>query len=338
MTTVYVREQGAVIRKRHDRLVVTKGKEELMDLPLVHAEQVVLMGHVQLTTAAAVTLLQHKVHVVFLTRGGGFIGYLLQDESVFAELRHAQMRVMSDDARALVIARQVVMGKLASQRVVLQRQLAGQQPGKTRDALAQSVKGIGNAREGAAQATNLDSLRGYEGNGAVHYFAGIKALLDPAWGFKGREYYPAPDPFNALLSFGYSLLRKDSMAAVQIVGLDPYLGFFHVIEYGRPSLTYDMMEEFRPVLVDTLVLELVQRSRITPADFVRTGRQHRPIEMNSQGREVLIRAYEDRLETTVQAPRPNENTSYRRCIELQVRQVAAIVLGKTDQYAPFALR
>ena len=337
-TTVYVREQGAVIRKRGQRLVVTKDHQELMDLPLMHIRQLAVVGNIQLTTPAVAALLQNEVDVVFFSQRFKFRGRLMATGSKFARLRYAQLQAMSDETRALEIARQVVVGKLTNQRVILQRKLASGVKRAARSALRRGIAGIAAMRKEAARTDSLESLRGYEGKAGAYYFAAIKALLDPRWGFQGRAYYPPPDPINAALSLGYSLLLKDAIAAVQLVGLDPYLGFFHAIEYARPSLALDVMEEFRPILVDTLVLDLVNRRRLTPADFVRTGRKERPIELSDSGVQLLLQTYEERLETRVQHPVSGDRTTYRRCLELQVRQIARMVLGKVKRYVPVTIK
>lgn len=346
MSTVYVREQGAVVRKRGERLVVTKEDRELTDIPLVHLDQLVVVGNVQLTTQAVAALLRSEVDVVFLSTYYTYKGRLLRTESKFAELRHTQLKVMSDEARSLEIARPVVVGKLTNQRVVLQRLAAELPAGPTREALQQAIAGIGLMREAARQVVwrgpsevaDIDRLRGFEGKAAAYYFGAIKALLDPAWGFNGRAYYPPPDPFNAALSLGYTLLLKDITAAVQLVGLDPYLGFFHTIQYARPSLALDAMEEFRPIIVDTLVLGLVGRKELTPADFVHTGKAERPVEMGERARELFVTQYEQRISSMVLHPPSGEMTSYRRCFELQVRQLARVVLGKADGYRAMTIR
>ncbi len=337
-TTVYVKDQGAVVRKRGQRLVVTKDGDELMDLPLMHVRQLAVVGNVQLTTQAIAALLHHDVDVVFYSQRFKYRGRLMTGGSKFARLRHAQLRVMSDEAQTLAIARQVVAGKLANQRVILQRRLASNGSGPAGRALRRGVQGIGAMRRACTRARSLDSLRGYEGKAGAYYFASFKVMLDDGWEFKGRAYYPPPDPINSALSLGYSLLLKDTIAAVQLVGLDPYLGFFHAIEYGRPSLALDVMEEFRPILVDTLVLELVGRNSLTPKHFVRTGRSERPVEMSDSGVQMLLRGYEARLATEVRHPVSKERTTYRRCLELQVRQVAGIVLGKSKEYVPVTIK
>ena len=338
MTTVYVREQGAVVRKRGERLVITKDDREIGGLPLVNLTQVALAGNVQLTTPAAVLLLEREVDVVFFSRYFKYLGRLVGTGSKNGGLRVAQLKMVGDEVRTLPIAKEIVAGKLTNQRLIMQRQAAQRGSGAAGSALRQAVDGIAAMREAAAKADSLDSLRGYEGKGAAYYFAGVKALLDPRWGFQGRAYYPPPDPINAALSLGYSLLLKDVTAAVQIVGLDPYLGFFHVIEYGRPSLPLDIMEEFRPLLVDSLALALVHAGALTPADFVRTGDPKRPVHMGDEGMKRLVEGYEQRLETTLRHPVSGDQVTYRRCLELQVRQIVAVIEGRAQRYVPVTMR
>jgi len=338
MSVVYVREQGAVVRRQGERLLVTKNEHRLMDIPLIHLEQLALFGNVQVTAPAMALLLQREVDVVFFSSRGKFRGRLMHTGSKFAALRHAQLQRMTDQDVAMSIARQVVVGKLGNQRWLLQLQAKQASSPALQRALAKAAQGVDTMLSRARQTHSLDSLRGYEGKAGAYYFAAFKAMLEPEWGFRGRAYYPPPDPFNAVLSFGYSLLLKDATAAVQLVGLDPYLGFFHALAYGRPSLALDVMEEFRPLLVDVVALQLVNSGRITLSDFVRTGRAERPIELGDQALERLIGAYEKRLTSRVTYPGTGEQMTYRRCLELQARQLARVILGKAKRYRPMVLR
>lgn len=336
MTTVYVREQGAVVRRQGARLVVTKDETTLMDLPLIHVEQLALVGNVQLTTQAVAALLQHEVDVVFFSSAYRYRGRLMATGSKFAELRHAQLRAMLDDRVNLALAKGVVDGKLANQQALLHRRRAeANGAGPVLDA---AVAGIAAMRAGAARAGTLDSLRGYEGKAGAHYFGAVKALLDPGWGFNGREYYPPPDPVNAALSFGYTLLLKDAVAATQLVGLDPYLGFFHAIHYGRPSLALDVLEEFRPLVVDRLVLRLIRDRHVSPTDFVRTGQPRRPVMLTPGASETFLLAYETEMGRKTFHPASGQSHPYRRCVELQARQIAGVVMGKAEGFVPMIRR
>ncbi len=336
MTTVYVREQGAVVHRKGARLVVTKNAMPLMDLPLLHVEQLAIVGNVQLTTQAVAALLQQEVDVVFFSTAYRYRGRLMATGSKFAELRHAQLRAMLDEPTALRLAKGVVEGKLANQQALLARRQADADGAGA--ALGAAAAGIGAMRAGAGRAADLDSLRGYEGKAGAHYFGALKALLDPSWGFRGREYYPPPDPVNAVLSFGYTLLLKDAVAATQLVGLDPYLGFFHAIHYGRPSLALDVLEEFRPLVVDRLVLRLIRDGHVSPSDFVRTGQPRRPVMLSAGASETFLLAYETEMGRKAFHPGSGRSHPMRRCVELQARQVAAIVLGKADGFTPMTRR
>jgi CRISPR-associated protein Cas1 len=335
MPPVYVREQGAVVHRRGERLVVTREKKELLDLPLIHLDQLVLFGNVQLTSSAVAMLLQAEVDVVFLSLYGKFRGRLMHTGSKFAQLRHAQLQKMSHEPTNLAIARQVVVGKLHNQRGLLQARLAD--AGSVMP-VQQAISSVTRLVGQAQQAQSLDSLRGFEGSAGAVYWGAFQRLLKGNLGFQGRKYFPPPDPVNALLSFGYSLLLKDVTAAVQLVGLDPYLGFFHTIDYGRPSLALDLMEEFRPVLVDGVVLELVQAGQLTAADFEQTGQAQQPVRLKESSINTLIQRYEQRAGEKAAHPDAGGQTSLRRVIELQVRRLARLMLGQEKGYEPFLMK
>lgn len=347
MTNIYIKEQGAMVRRRGERLVISKDGGIIDEFPFAHVEQLTIMGNVQLTTQAAATLLSRDIDVVFLSSYGKYRGRLSGSGSKHAHLRQRQMQLMSDTTFSLQLARAIVDGKIHNQRIILQRQATrissstGQKRGPRRQPFDKplfdkSLSAMIKAQQQARQALSLESLRGYEGNAAVHYFAAVRSLLDQSWGFARRDYYPPPDPFNALLSFNYSLLLKDVQAAVQVVGLDLYVGFFHEIAYGRPSLALDLMEEWRPLIADSLSLELVNRGTLAPDMFIRTGRPKRPIELGERGVERVLHAYGSRLTTRLFHPLagPGGNTMLQQAITLQARRLARVIGGKDAQYEP----
>lgn len=339
MTVLYVREQGAVVRRDVEQIKVTRPRERQQEAVLANIgvrelEQVVLCGNVQLTTQAAALLLQNEIDVVFLSLYGSYRGRLSRDGSKFARLRHQQLALTGDERRSLGLARHIVQAKLANQRNLLQRlepDAAGRGAEVGRQ-LASAGEGIERMRRECVRAATADALRGFEGKAGAFYFGAIKLLLDPKWAFTGRAYYPPPDPFNAVLSFGYSLLLKDVTATIHLVGLDPYLGCLHALEYGRPSLTLDLMEEFRPLVVDQAVLELVLAGRLTPAEFTYTGRPERPVELGDGKMPLVIQAYEKRLDAVVAHGESGANQRLRRCLELQARIFARVVMGQRSDY------
>ena len=322
----------------------------MAQIPMHQLEQLTLMGNVQVTTQAIAQLLQANIEVVFMTQHGRVRGRLLANESKFAELRLKQLQTMSDVGSRLALARQVVLGKLHNQLALLWE--VGQSAGQVNllesgaRERQKALQGISDMAVQAAGCDNADSLRGYEGKAATYYWQAFRRLLARDMGFTGRQYRPAPDPVNALLSFGYALLQKDVTAAVQLVGLDTHIGFFHTVQYGRPSLALDLMEEFRQWVVDKVVLDLVNLpvvnnrslALIQERDFTLEASAERPLVLKEASVRKVIEAYETRMTSRVHYAATNEQLTLRRCVELQTRQLARVIKGELSEYRPYEAR
>ena len=180
-------------------------------------------------------------------------------------------------------------------------------------------------------------MLGIEGNASAAYFGSFDFLLKSEVGFdfQRRSRRPPADPTNALLSFAYSLLTADLMSAIQTVGLDPYIGFFHQLKYGKPCLALDLMEEFRPILADSVVITLINNRRIKPEDFTQS---HGGWYLKPHRRKVFYAAYETRKNETITHPVFKYKLTFRRAIELQVRLLAKYLTGEIEQYTPLTIR
>jgi CRISPR-associated protein Cas1 len=326
MATVYLTEQGTTLSKIDERLIVRRGDETIEEIPLIKVDQVIVMGKgVQVTTPTVFALARRGVELVYLTQRGSYVSRTRGGDSKFAQLRFRQALMVNDPAAVLAAAREMVRGKLHNQRSLIQER-AGHSGRR-------AVDGIGRMIARLDRTQDVDVLRGLEGQSAAVYFGAFRRLLRHDLGFRKRIYYPPTDPVNAALSFGYTLLLNQLVGAVQMVGLDPYLGFFHVIDYGRPSLALDLEEEFRP-LVDRLVLDLVNDKELTAKHFTGPQGKKRAIYLSEEGRPIFIAAYEALVNSTVIHSPSGKRHTYRRCFELQSRQVARIVLGKAKKYWP----
>ena len=197
-----------------------------------------------------------------------------------------------------------------------------------------------------------------EGQAAREYFGLMRRLLRPpseggSWNFERRAYYPPTDPVNALLSFTYSLVLRDMTTACELIGLDPYLGFFHAIDYGRPSMALDLMEEFRPIVADSIVLEAVNRPFVSLVDFEQVDLTEKESErdenaeprtsthavyLNASGREKMIALYENRVNDEGMFHYQDQQVSYRYIYQFQAQAMARLVLGEANEYAPFTVR
>jgi CRISPR-associated protein Cas1 len=333
MTILYVQEQGAVVRRDGEEVRVTMEDKVLTRAPVREVEQVVVCGNVQITTQAGALLLQHDVDVVFLSFHGTFRGRWVKGEGLkFAKLRHAQLQLAGDERRSVEVAKGIVRAKLANQRNLLAALAKAGAVPETVASLMRAGDGIERMKRDCSLARDPDTLRGYEGKAGAFYFAAVGALLDRSWSFQGRKYYPAPDPFNAALSFGYALLQKDISATVQLVGLDPFLGCFHAMQYDRPSLVLDLMEEFRPLAVDRVILDLAQSGKLKPTEFTFTGNEDRPVELGATLIPRIIQAYEAQVTRSIMHTPSGAQNTIRRCFELQARIFARVVMGAREGY------
>jgi len=343
MSTLYVSEQGARIHKKGKRLLVYKGKKLIDDIPLIKLDKLVLLGKgVSITTPAMFSLSQQGVDLAYMTQKGGFAFRLIGKEHNNSRLRFQQALFVSSVDASLRLARNIVSGKIHNQRTLVRRHSHK----VVRREMHLEV--MGHSLKQVEDAQNLDKLRGIEGMAAKNYFGLYKHLVKPprigSWGFYGRNYYPPRDPINALLSFGYTMLLNEVSSACQNIGLDPFLGCFHAINYGRPSLSLDIMEEFRPIIVGSLVLNLVNHGRIQPGDFQvqrkenPRGAQRDGVFMSEAARKIFLAAFEKRINHIVLSNNGEKHLSYRQIIQMQTQQVAQIILDKRETYQPYIWR
>ena len=263
MAVVYVKEQGAIIRKHGGRILVEKDDALLLEIPLRQTDSVAVFGNVQVTTQALSELLDRGIPLALYTRHGRLKGHLVPDISKNVPLRVAQYRTALDEAASLGLAKAVVRAKLLNSG----RLLGDYRSNYPSDVLASAGEAMRHAADRAGDATNHAELLGYEGSAAAAYFGAFAEMNRSELPFDGRRKHPATDPINGLLSLGYTLAMNEIRAVVEGAGMEPHLGFLHQVDYGRPSLALDLLEPFRAPLVDRLTLRLVNERILTGADF-----------------------------------------------------------------------
>ena len=241
---LYVQESGTTVGVRKHRLHVRSRDGTAIQVRLPNTSQVCVFGNVQITTQAMRALLVAAIPVAYFSTGGWFLGRTIAHDSNNIELRIAQYRAHLDEPWRLRLASALVQNKILNQRTLLRRNHKSPSP-TTLFELKQLARK-------AADANSRPELLGLEGTAARTYFASFSGMLKGAAAFAGtfdlagRNRRPPRDPINALLSLGYSLLAKDWTITLQLVGLEPLLGFFHQPRFGRPALALDLMEPFRP--------------------------------------------------------------------------------------------
>jgi CRISPR-associated protein Cas1 len=331
MATMYVTEPGARIEKEYKRILVTKHDEVLKVTPLARLSEVVLVGHVGATTPALLALLNAGVGLTLITRSGRLRGRLVPPMPKNIPARQAQYAAASDPAFCLQVSRGFVSGKLRNARAMayrIARRLAVP-PSDELERLELSIKAIRGARD-------IPTLMGLEGAGSRAYFAVWRQAFTGELRFERRTRRPPRDPINALLSLGYSLLTQNLMTACEVVGLDPYDGFFHADKHGRPALALDLMEEFRHVVVDSVVQTMVNK-RIVDGDDFGPG-PGGGIYLNQCGLKRFFAQYSQRLNTQVTHPYHRRRLTYQQCFEVQARLLRKVIEGELDEYPPFRVR
>lgn len=334
---LYLQEPGSFVGKRSEHLVVKKDGQELARIPMHAVRQVVVMGNVQMSTQALETLAANEIGVSYVTGHGRFVGAFVAAPAKNVSLREAQFRRFADPAVCLELAKDVVRAKLTNQRTLLMRSLRGDD---ARGSDEPAARDLWSLLRGLDDVTSMESLLGTEGQGAALYFSQFGRFLKQPPGGKGfdftsRNRRPPRDPVNALLSFAYAMLAKDCFAAVCTVGFDPYKGFFHQGRHGKPSLALDLMEEFRSVIADSVVLTLINNEMLRGEDFIiwRDACQ-----LTESGRKAFFAAYEQRKATVVTHPVYGYRMSYARMLEVQARMLAAFVRGSIPSYNGFTVR
>jgi CRISP-associated protein Cas1 len=334
MGTVYVIQEDAFIAKVDERLNVKFDKKTILDVPLIKMDGLVVMGRATISPAAIAELIERKIPVTFLTINGKYIARLESDMNKNVFVRAAQWKAAGESPQAIHVTKGFVRGKLKNYRTLLlqaQRNHPDINVSTNIDQLANNIAAVDKA-------TSIDSIRGYEGAGSAAYFGCFNKLIRvDEFSFKTRNRRPPLDPINALLSLGYSLLRHDIQGALNIVGFDPYLGYLHTQRYGRPSLSLDAMEEFRPVIVDAFVLNAINRRLFSLDDFI-TEPVSGAVSLTKEGLQKFLRLYQEKKLSKFTHPVMRKLHMYQESFETQARLLARYLMGETDKYPPLVIK
>lgn len=321
----YVQEQGVSVGKRGEQLVVSRQKEVLTQARLKDVSQLVLCGNISVSAQTLHLLCEAGVPVVHLSRGNWFYGITQGVTLRNAYDRAAQFAAAGDRERSLAFAREIVAAKGSNQRTLLRRN-ASVPESVLRD-MADLIARVPGVRA-------AEQLLGLEGSIAAPYFRHFAGMLRPRdfdaeWDFASRNRRPPRDPVNAMLSFGYALLTKECTVALLAEGLDPWWGLYHKPRHGRPALALDLMEPFRPLIVDSAVVTAVNTGMVRASDFARSAAG---CMLSAPGRKAMIRAYESRLDQLITHPLFGYRCTWRSVIRVQARLLSRWLRGDVPEY------
>lgn len=336
MTTLYLTEPGTIVRCHNHQLLILK-KGESISHRLAEISLVLVMSGVQLTWGAIAILLDQGIETIFLKRNGQFRGRLQGQFATNPNLRLAQYRTV-ETPLGLQLAQKIVIGKIRNQRTLLQRRNRATHGQITELAeaidLIQAYLFMLNQH---STPLNRDQLMGVEGICARTYYQGLKHWFPQIWLFSGRNRQPPLDPINALLSWGYGVLLSRVFAITVQVGLDPYLGFFHAVQPTRPNLVLDLMEEFRPVIVDQAAIALIQSDLITPEDF-EPSPTGEGVWLGNIAKKLFLAQLEKRFNEPNLYPPQNRRLKLRDIILEQARWISRCLQEQTISYEPYIIR
>jgi CRISPR-associated protein Cas1 len=334
---VYLNTQGLKVGRSGEVLQVKEKDAVRQEIRPIEISQLNLMGNIQVTTQVTQLLCESGIPVCYFSQGGWFYGITtgMATKNVF--LRQAQFGLAGEPWFCLKLARRLVGGKIRNQRTMLLRNHT-----EPPEICLRQMKEMALRADAAGSA---EELLGIEGNAARLYFGAFDGMLKageqaetPAGfrlDFEGRNRRPPRDPVNALLSLGYSMLTKDLTIACYAVGFDPMMGYYHQPRFGRPALALDLMEPFRPLIVDSAVINAVNTRMVTAGDFMRSGDA---VALTPGGRKSFYHAYELRMDTLVTHPIFEYRVSYRRLLEVQARLLGRVLEGEIGDYPVFVTR
>jgi CRISPR-associated protein Cas1 len=332
LNTLFVTTQGAYLHRDGEAVAVRDGDRLLLRVPSHNLESIVCLGRVSVSPPLIGMCGERRIQIAHLTEHGEFMGRVQGPVSGNVLLRRTQYRWADDPPKAAAIAQSIVAAKVANSRTVLLR--ARRQAQQVPESLDSAIARLGRIGEELLQGDKpLETVRAVEGEAAKCYFAAFDHLIvqqKDGFRFTGRSRRPPADPVNAMLSFSYTLLAHECTGALEGVGLDPYVGFLHADRPGRPGLALDLMEEFRAVIADRLVLTLINRQQVAAGDF--ESREDGGVWMTDKARKTLLETWQKRKQEEVLHPFLGESIPLGLFPHAQALLLARYIRGDLDAY------
>lgn len=335
LNTLFVTTPEAYISKDGQNVVISLNQREIFRIPALNLEAIITFGYMGASPGVMKLCCDNGIALTFLSPSGQFIGRLQGPVKGNVLLRTRQYQIANDPNQALPIAKICIAAKIQNYRNILRRFIRdyGQN-----DPVTAAADALDNFKRQALHTSDAQSLIGIEGIASNAYFAVLPHLIlqqKADFPFSGRNRRPPKDAVNALLSFAYTLITHDMTAALESVGLDPYVGFLHALRPGRTSLALDLIEELRAYLGDRFILSLINKRQITPAHFIQ---QAQTITLTDEGRKAIITAWQQRKRETITHPFLNQTIEIGLLPYIQAMLLARFIRTDIDAYPPFLIK
>ena len=334
--TLYITSPNAVLSKDGENIVVKIDGREVGRRPIHILENIVCFNYTGMSGALIRLCSDHGVAVSLMDAQGRFCGRYQGKVSGNVLLRRTQYRIADCEETALSISRNMILAKLVNSKRTLNRTLRDHSEVIDTALLSDCIARLSEKIESAKEASSFQSLRGIEGAAAECYFSAFNEMIlhqKDDFAFRGRSRRPPLDPVNAMLSYVYTLLAIDCQNALETVGIDPYVGFFHTDRPGRAGLALDMEEEFRAYLGDRFVLSLINRKQICGSDFVQ--KENGAVLFSDAARNKLLAAWQKRKQETIEHPYLKEKVEIGLLPYCQAMLLSSFLRGDLPDYPPF---
>lgn len=336
LNTLYVTTPESYMSKDGMNVVISVQQQEVFRIPIINIESIVTFGYMGASPGLMKLCSDNGVSLTFLSPNGRFVSRVQGQTHGNVLLRMAQYYLADETEKSLHVAQLIVAGKIQNYRNVLRRYIRDY----GEDTEVENIsKALDNSKRDALRSRDKKELMGIEGLAANHYFSVFHKLIlqqQDDFPFNGRNRRPPKDAVNAMLSLSYTLLANDTTAALETVGLDPYVGIFHAIRPGRTSLALDIMEEMRAYIGDRFVLSLINRRQITASDFIYQG--EKGVVLTEKGRKTFLTAWQNRKKETIQHPYLNEKIPIGLLPYVQAMLFARYVRNDIDDYPVFLFK
>ncbi len=334
MSYLYVCEQGASIGIVENRFQVKYKNDMVKSIPAETLEVIEVFGKIQLSTQCMTECLKRGITVLFYSTNGSYYGRLISTSHVNVERQRRQAAFGENDEFKLEFSKKIIEAKIKNQIVILRRYARTK-----KENIERAIVEMRNMHQKISSAKTSEQIMGYEGTAAKIYFKMLGTLVDSEFSFSGRSKRPPADPFNSMISLGYSIIMNEIYGKIEGKGLNPYFGILHKDREKHPTLASDLMEEWRAVLVDSTVLSMLNGHELTADDFY-TGTEQPGVFLEKEGFKKYVQKLEEKFRTQNQyLSYVDYSVSFRRALDLQIHQfVKAIETGNVNEYKPVIIR
>ncbi len=336
LNTLYVTSADAYLSLDGENVVILKNEAEAMRLPLHNLEGIVAFGYTGASPALMGACAKRNISLCFMTQNGNFLARVVGKVRGNVTLRKTQYFISEDDEKSTLMARNFILGKVFNSKWVIERAIRDYALRLDVDKLKKVSNNLSNSLNLIKNCTNLEQLRGFEGEAASQYFSVFDDLIlqqKENFYFTQRNKRPALDNVNTMLSFVYTLLTNDVTSALETVGLDPYVGFLHRDRPGRVSLALDLMEELRSISTDRFVLSLINKRILNASGFIK--KENGAVIMDDDTRKTILSKWQERKREELKHPFLDEKIEWGLVPHVQAMLLTRCIRGDLEEYPPF---